>query len=222
MRRPRGLSSWSVVDGLWNAIERAKRAQQSLHYYRKWNYIMQENLVVTWPSVRPYVSPPLDVDGSTNEISHWRTHAYGLLEGKKKATTETKPSLFVPQVPPSAPGWAPRPLMLNDICSSFQSFVAIALEPKTSYNIVGSCCVRLHVAKSLTGFKLSATTELPTTCNRLCKRTQHLTSNSVGSCWPTMLRGFRHTSSFEKSYFKKKSFIRLAALIIEHISILPV
>ena len=43
------------------AIERAKRAQaQSLHYYRKWNYIMQENLVVTWPPVRPYVSPPLD------------------------------------------------------------------------------------------------------------------------------------------------------------------
>ena len=106
--------------------------------------------------------------------------------------------------------------MLNDICSSCQSFVAIALEPKTSYNIVGSCCVRLHVPKSLTGFKLFATTELPTTRNRLCKRTQHLTSNSVGSCWPTMLRGFRHTSSFEKSYFNKKSFIRLDALIIEH------
>ena len=44
---------------------------------------------------------------------------------------------------------------------------------------------RLYVAKSLTGFKLWATT-----CNRVYKRTQHVTSNKVGSCWPTMLRPF--------------------------------
>ena len=25
---------------------------------------------------------------------------------------------------------------------------------------------------------------------RVCKRTQHVTSNNVGSCWPTMLRPF--------------------------------
>ena len=37
----------------------------------------------------------------------------------------------------------------------------------TTSNIVGSCCVRLYVAKSLTGFKLCATT-----CNRVSKRTQ--------------------------------------------------
>ena len=30
----------------------------------------------------------------------------------------------------------------------------------------------------------------PTTCNRVCKRTQHVTSSNVGSCWPTMLRPF--------------------------------
>ena len=30
----------------------------------------------------------------------------------------------------------------------------------------------------------------PTTCNRVCKRTQHVTSNNAGSCWPTMLRPF--------------------------------
>ena len=29
-----------------------------------------------------------------------------------------------------------------------------------------------------------------TTCNRMCKWTQHVTSNNVGSCWPTMLRPF--------------------------------
>ena len=29
-----------------------------------------------------------------------------------------------------------------------------------------------------------------TTCNRVCKRTQYVTSNNVGSCWPTMLHPF--------------------------------
>ena len=30
----------------------------------------------------------------------------------------------------------------------------------------------------------------PTTCNRVCKRTQHVTFNNVGTWWPTMLRPF--------------------------------
>ena len=30
----------------------------------------------------------------------------------------------------------------------------------------------------------------PTTCNKVSKRTQYVTSNNVGSCWPTMLRPF--------------------------------
>ena len=47
------------------------------------------------------------------------------------------------------------------------------------------CCVRLHGAKSMTGFKLCATT-----CNRVCKQTQHVTSNNVGSRWPTRLCPF--------------------------------
>ena len=34
------------------------------------------------------------------------------------------------------------------------------------------------------------TQQHPTTCNRVCKRTQHVTANNVGSCWPTMLRPF--------------------------------
>ena len=37
---------------------------------------------------------------------------------------------------------------------------------------------------------LNNTQQHPTTCNRVCKRTQHVTSNNVGSCWPTMLRPF--------------------------------
>ena len=34
------------------------------------------------------------------------------------------------------------------------------------------------------------TQQHPTTCNRVCKRTQHVTSNHVGRCWPTLLRPF--------------------------------
>ena len=34
------------------------------------------------------------------------------------------------------------------------------------------------------------TQQHPTTCNRVCKRTQLVTSNNVGSCWPTMFRPF--------------------------------
>ena len=50
------------------------------------------------------------------------------------------------------------------------------------------CCIRLNKAKSLTSFKLCLTTaqQHTTTCNRVCKPTQHVTSNNVGTCWPTM------------------------------------
>ena len=42
----------------------------------------------------------------------------------------------------------------------------------------------------------------PITCNKVCKRTQHVTSNNFGSCWPTILRPFapdltRHVYEFE-------------------------
>ena len=38
--------------------------------------------------------------------------------------------------------------------------------------------------------KVNNTQQHPPTCNRVWKRTQHVTSNNVGSCWPTMLRPF--------------------------------
>ena len=46
-------------------------------------------------------------------------------------------------------------------------------------NIVGSCCVRLHVAESLIGFKLCTTTPnnmQQQATARVCKRTQRVTS----------------------------------------------
>ena len=53
--------------------------------------------------------------------------------------------------------------------------------------------------KSLTGFKLCTTTrnntqQHATICNMVCKRTQHVTSNNVWSCWPTKLRPFARVS----------------------------
>ena len=62
----------------------------------------------------------------------------------------------------------------------------------TTPNIVGRqywelLCLFV-VAKSLTGFKRCATTR--TACNRVCKWTQHVTSNDFGSCWPIKLHPF--------------------------------
>ena len=59
----------------------------------------------------------------------------------------------------------------------------------TMLRVVGQqCCVRLHGPKSLTSFKLYATSAnivvIP------CKRTQHVGPNNVACCWPTMLRPF--------------------------------
>ena len=50
------------------------------------------------------------------------------------------------------------------------------------------CCVRLHSPKSLTGFKLYVTSANIVVFP--CQRTQHVGSNNVACCWPTMLRPF--------------------------------
>ena len=59
------------------------------------------------------------------------------------------------------------------------------------------CCAMLRWSRELLSEKFDRfqtlhnnTQQYPTTCNRVCKRTQHVTSNHVGGCWPTMLRPF--------------------------------
>ena len=52
-------------------------------------------------------------------------------------------------------------------------------------------------AKSLIGFNfVQQLPAIATTCNMVCKLTQRVTSNNVGSCWPIMLHlfapGFTH------------------------------
>ena len=57
---------------------------------------------------------------------------------------------------------------------------------RNNLNIVGPTVLGVVVAKRLTGFKLFATTPNNTqqhaTNNRVCKRTQHVTSSNVESC----------------------------------------
>ena len=62
------------------------------------------------------------------------------------------------------------PTMLEELCKRIQHCCATLRRSRNERN-VGSCWL-----KSLTGFKLCATT-----CNRVCKRTQHVTSNNVAS-----------------------------------------
>ena len=72
----------------------------------------------------------------------------------------------------------------------------------------GSCWL-----KSLTGFKLCVTTpnntqQHTTTFNIVCIRTQHVTSNNVGSCWPATFRPFARGLTFLslKTYLYPVSF----------------
>ena len=51
----------------------------------------------------------------------------------------------------------------------------------TLMGVVASFCTKLNFDRFQT---------LLTTCNKVCKRTQHVTPNNIGSCWPTMLRSF--------------------------------
>ena len=53
----------------------------------------------------------------------------------------------------------------------------------------------------------------PTTCNRVWKRTQHVTSNNFGSCWPTMLRPFAWG-------FKLHNVLALKSLLFQNL-VLP-
>ena len=74
------------------------------------------------------------------------------------------------------------PTMLEELCKLLRYASAITEQKK---------CWEL-LAEKFDWFQTlrNNTQQHPTTCNRVCKRTQHVTSNNVGSCWPTMLRLF--------------------------------
>ena len=76
------------------------------------------------------------------------------------------------------------PTMLEELWKWIQHCCAKLGRSQNKRN-VGSCWV-----KTLIGFKLCTTP-----CNRECKRTQHVTSSNIESCWPTMLRPFARVFS---------------------------
>ena len=51
---------------------------------------------------------------------------------------------------------------------------------------VGSCWLKVWQVSNLRNISQ----QHATTCNGVCRRTQHVTSSNVGSCWPTILRPF--------------------------------
>ena len=55
-------------------------------------------------------------------------------------------------------------------------------EQKKCWELLAEKCDRFQTLRN-------NTRQHPTTCNKV-KRTQHVTSNNVGSCWPTVLRPF--------------------------------
>ena len=74
--------------------------------------------------------------------------------------------------------------------------------------------VRSYVAKSLTGFTFCATT--PTNMQQGVQPTQHVTSNNVRSCWPTMLRAFARGLSCKNlmaRYLSKISSLHISWII---------
>ena len=75
--------------------------------------------------------------------------------------------------------------------------VSLDLKPRANgRNIVGQQLPKMLgvVASVYTYLKVWPVSNLvqqhPTTCNRVCKRTEHVTCNNVGSCWQTIVRPF--------------------------------
>ena len=67
--------------------------------------------------------------------------------------------------------------------STLPRYVSVIAEQKKCWELLAEKFDRFQTLRN-------NTQQHPTTCNRVCKRTQHVTSNNVGSCWPTMLRPF--------------------------------
>jgi len=67
---------------------------------------------------------------------------------------------------------------------TFLRFVSAITEQKKCWELLAQKFDRFESLRN------NNSQQQATTCNRVCKRTQHVTSNNVGSCWPTKLRPF--------------------------------
>ena len=84
--------------------------------------------------------------------------------------------------------------MLKELRKRIQKCCATLRRSRNKRN-VGSCWL-----KSLIGFKLCARA---TTYNKVYKRTQHVSSNNVGSCWPGKLCPFARGFTWQKRRKKR-------------------
>ena len=118
--------------------------------------------------------------------------------------------------------WSSDKTIIQRWCVFFQLsrrelkvFCIIGQQLPTMLGVVASVARRLKF--SLFQTLGSNSQQHATTCSRECKRTQHITSNNVGGCWPTMLRlfarGFRclhrvtsHSSADFVSCWESPSF----------------
>ena len=97
------------------------------------------------------------------------------------------------------------------------------------WELLGTCCVRLHGSKSLTGFELYA--KSANKCHHCCgsmqtDATSHniVGPNNVGCCWPTMLGPFAWTFRMRKFYgliFFRVVFLGFPAVIPEVTALPP-
>ena len=92
--------------------------------------------------------------------------------------------------------YVPEHFSVNTQRIKYLSVLSCVQTDATTPNIVGQQCWEV-LAQKFDRFQTlrNNSQQHATTCNRVCKRTQHVTSNNVGSCWPTLLlpfaRGFR-------------------------------
>ena len=71
-------------------------------------------------------------------------------------------------------------------CANGSNIVALRVGDHRTKEMLGVVGSKVWPVQTL----CSNSQQHATTCNRVCKRTQHVTSNKVGRCWPTMLRPF--------------------------------
>ena len=67
-----------------------------------------------------------------------------------------------------------------------------------------------HDYLGVVGWKVWRVSNCATTCNKVCKQTQHITSNNVGSCWATMLRLFARSLILKQIDFYGKVCLHIA------------
>ena len=83
----------------------------------------------------------------------------------------------------------------------YRSWVVYVKLRTNGRNNSQQCCVRLHGAKSLTGFNF-AQQQLPETRNNMqqgVRTDATYNTNNVGSCWPIKLRPFAQSFTLSKN-----------------------